>query len=98
MWIYTHSNIKQSTQARLATMLVGAQVVHMTDTRAGRAPPTRSCWIHPCFFVKKSLVLGVESYYKSNQIKYIFATKNNNIENIQGIIKSKEAQKKPKGL
>jgi hypothetical protein len=33
-----------------------------------------------------------------NQIKYIFATKNNNIENIQGIIKSKEAQKKPKGL
>jgi hypothetical protein len=35
---------------------------------------------------------------KSNQIKYIFATKNNNMENIQGIIKSKEAQKKPKGL
>ena len=34
----------------------------------------------------------------SNQIKYIFATKDNSIENIQGIIKSKEAQKKPKGL
>jgi hypothetical protein len=32
------------------------------------------------------------------KIKYIFATKNNNIENIQGIVKSKEAQKKPKGI
>ena len=37
-------------------------------------------------------------YSNQMKIKYIFATKNNNIENIQGIVKSKEAQKKPKGL
>jgi hypothetical protein len=50
-------------------------------------------------FVDKLLSRAVNSPSRSlainfgaNQIKCIFATKNNSIENIQGIIKSKEAQ------